>query len=176
MDDSYERVIERRSVVIAGIEEARALLQGMEAELRELEIAQRVLGRLSGRSIEDVSDHNVRLAKGADAVAKAFIDTSRKPEQTPTVPVMILDAIRDAHSRGLIGLKPKEMVDYIARTYWPEVKPTSVGPIAARMLAQGRLVKEPKFGLYALPENETPAGDTAGVSGPKPSVSAEDLM
>jgi hypothetical protein len=73
----------------------------------------------------------------------------RKPSGTPKMTEMITASLRDAHKRGLPGLKPKDMAEFIRQKWWPHLKGEAVGPIAWRMLQNKELGKN--GGLYALP-------------------------
>lgn len=71
----------------------------------------------------------------------------RKPPNTPTTHEMILTALRDAESRGLPGLAPKDIGTFIKQKWWPHLKGSSVGPAAWRMYQDKEIRKE--GGLYA---------------------------
>jgi hypothetical protein len=72
----------------------------------------------------------------------------RKPSGTPKMTDMIAASLRDAHKRGLSGLRPKEMAEFIRQKWWPHLKSEAVSPIAWRMLKQGELAKNGP--LYVL--------------------------
>jgi hypothetical protein len=65
---------------------------------------------------------------------------------------MITASLRDAHKRGLPGLQPKAMAEFIRQKWWPHLKGEAVGPIAWRMLQNGDLGKTGDD-LYALPSS-----------------------
>ena len=78
---------------------------------------------------------------------------------------MILEALRVAKLEGKSGLAPRQMTEYIAEKWWPEVGINNIGPIAWRMLKRGQLVKPSEHAsVYALPTNETPDVAASGVS------------
>lgn len=72
----------------------------------------------------------------------------RKPSGTPKMTDMITASLRDAHKRGLPGLRPKAMAEFIRQKWWPHLKSEAVSPIAWRMLKQGDLGKNGE--LYVL--------------------------
>jgi hypothetical protein len=72
----------------------------------------------------------------------------RKPPGTPTTHEMILAALRDADSRKLGGLAPKDIGSFIKQTWWPHLKGSSIGPAAWRMYQDKQIGKE--GGLYVL--------------------------
>jgi len=137
--------------------ERQQAISDLAVEDRELIVAERVLARLSGQEVEVPAQGIVRELSPVAAA---------KPPNIPSMPDMIMAAIKDGYSKGQRGLEPKDMVAHIALQWWPEVPPTSVGPIAWRMSKDGRLAKDPERPIYFLPNEEAPAGDTAGASEP----------
>jgi hypothetical protein len=77
------------------------------------------------------------------------IKIERKPKQVPEMPKMIVEALQEALKRGLSGLEPKGMTEFIRQKYWPHVKGESVSPIAWRMAQVGQLRKDGS--VYSLP-------------------------
>jgi hypothetical protein len=73
----------------------------------------------------------------------------RKPAGTPTTNEMIRTALRDAKTRGVVGLAPKDIASFIRQKWWPHLKSSSVGPAAWRMCEDKQLGKEGD--LYVLP-------------------------
>src|SRR3954463_3870482 len=148
-----EIISSRRREIEADMDRLRGQIGAMQtalevyrAELKELEVADRVMARLqpensrSGISESIQPDADIPISPAQPA---------RKPTGTPTVPHMIIAALHQARRRGLAGLEPKDMTSYIASTWWPDAKVTDVGPIAWRMWKkQGVLVNE--GGTYAL--------------------------
>ncbi len=66
----------------------------------------------------------------------------RKPPGTPTTYNMILAALRDAESRGLPGLAPKDIGAFIKQKWWPHLKGSSIGPAAWRMYSDKQIRRE----------------------------------
>jgi len=153
-----------RNDVIAGEQQAIA---GLAAEDRDLVVTERVLMRLSGQEVELTAQ---------DVIGEPAVTIAAKPPNIPSMPDMILASIKDGYSKGQRGREPRDMVTYIAERWWPEVPPTSVGPIAWRMSKDGRLTKHPDKPIYFLPNEETPAGETAGASEPRGPVNPESLF
>jgi hypothetical protein len=73
-----------------------------------------------------------------------------KPPGTPTTYEMILAALLEAQERGLRGLMPKDIGEFIRQKWWPHLKDSSVGPAAWRMYKEDLLQKS-SAGLYMLP-------------------------
>jgi hypothetical protein len=73
----------------------------------------------------------------------------RKPDGIPPMTEMITTAIKTGIERGLKGLEPAQMTNFIRNQWWPNVKSESVGPIAWRMAQNGQLKKEGS--TYKLP-------------------------
>lgn len=132
----------------------------LRKELDDLQVAVRVFERFHERR-----DYAAELVHETGPAAKPTV-TAAKPAVLPTVPEMIVEALGFARDEmKLPGWEPKTILGFIRDRYWPEAQQTSVGPIAWRMAQEGRLLK--RGTLYCLPENETPAGPTAGVSEPE---------
>jgi len=138
MDESLTILRLRQKAVQADIQRVQAQLDALMAEVNELDVAERVLLRLS--PISDDDGQSERAPSGAPA----------KPVGIPTMPEMIVDALRSTDNP--FGLSPKAVLEFIAIKYWPEVRPELVGPIAWRMAKEGRLVKEGT--LYRLPAKQ----------------------
>jgi hypothetical protein len=78
------------------------------------------------------------------------VKVSAKPESAPTIPAMIKEALEvAAKASGADGLRPKEMAEFIAKMYWPQVQSDRINPVAWRMWKAGELVKDGE--LYKLP-------------------------
>ena len=139
-----ELIAARRREIEAEIAQLTGCINDLKAELPDLAAAERVIQRLSGQGANQ------------PGVADADAATS-KPAGTPTIPVMIIDALKDARNRGLAGLKPKTMTAYIAKRWWPNVPSVAISPIAWRMAKRGDLIK--RGSLYKLPPRNTEAAD-----------------
>jgi hypothetical protein len=135
----------------------------MEARLAELDIAERVFGSLTHtaptarvvlkpRKTKAIRVKSTKIDR-VEAPPTLKVETTRaKPAGLPSVPEMICAAIQGGAKVGKDGMEPREMVDFIAHKWWPNIPPESVGPIAWRMYKQGRLEKDgPK---YRLPVRE----------------------
>jgi hypothetical protein len=70
------------------------------------------------------------------------LDQSFKPNGIPTVPEMIIEAIKDANNSGNPGLGPRGLKSYIRGRYWPGMPDRVPGPIAWRMWKRGELGKK----------------------------------
>jgi hypothetical protein len=90
--------------------------------------------------------------------APAIEQTTGKPEGIPTMPVMIIEALKDAKARGVRGLEPKEITNFIAEKWWPTVTINAVGPIAWRMYSREKLAK--RQSKYSLPRTMEESADT----------------
>lgn len=134
-----------RREIEAEITRLRKDILRLENDLRELDIAEKVLGRISGAT---VSPKQETVEEAARRIV-ADMPHAPKPEGIPTMPDMIAASLKDARKRGLAGLEPKGMADFISAKWWPNVPSEAVGPIAWRMWKRGELTKNE--GLYALP-------------------------
>ena len=156
MASPYENVLVRHEAAHEEVKQHREALSRLEREIQELTVAMRVLRRIYDGDGPPDEDEKANL--------EASVAVQRKPPGLPAMPDMIVAAIKDGKARGHAGLRPRDMVDFIAREFWPEVQFTSVGPIAARMLKDGRLSKNAETGLYGLPQDEAPAVTAAEAS------------
>jgi hypothetical protein len=89
----------------------------------------------------------------------------RKPGGLPTMPEMIVQALKVAQANGGVGLEPKDITAYIANRWWPTVKSESVGPIAWRMFSRKELEKHGD--LYTLPHTNASAQPALSGAWPK---------
>jgi hypothetical protein len=131
----------KRRAISHRIEQQRELLAALEAQARDLEITERVLASLDAESEPELEPE--------PEVAPAAADPTGKPAGIPTMPVMIVEALKDAKARGVRGLEPKEITNFIAGKWWPTVTINAVGPIAWRMYSRDRLSK--RQSKYSLP-------------------------
>jgi hypothetical protein len=131
---------QKRRAIAQKIVQQREVLGALEAEERDLEIAERVLASLFSEP-----------ESGLDAPAHVEEEEeSGKPDGIPTMPTMIYEALKDARDRGLKGLEPKDITAYIAAKWWPSVKINNVGPIAWRLYKSEKLAK--RQSKYRLPD------------------------
>ncbi len=153
-----ERIRSRRQGIEREIKDAKLRISALTSEDQELEIAERVILRLSGSGTHG---HSIlpALRQEAHGVAAALREKgiTSKPSDTPTMPEMITEVLQYAKLQGRTGLEPKEMAEYIAGKWWPEVSVNNVGPIAWRMMKRGQLIKPSKDApRYSLPNELTP--------------------
>jgi hypothetical protein len=135
---------DKRRAISRQIVQQREVLTALEVQEHELEIAEKVLIALDAESEPELAllEPDVRLT-AVDLVVG-------KPEGLPTMPEMILAALKDAKAKGQRGLEPKDMAAYIATKWWPGVPINAVGPIAWRMYSKDKLTK--RQARYFLPK------------------------
>lgn len=138
----------KRRAIAQKIAQQRDVLTALEAQERDLEIAERVLASLDA---DDQPELVLEPVTEPDPEpANSNVEQSGKPDGIPTMPEMITEALRDAKARGLKGLEPKDIAAYIASKWWPGVKINNVGPIAWRLYKNSRLAK--RQAKYRLPD------------------------
>jgi hypothetical protein len=147
MPDTLTLITARKEQILAEISRLSGQIKDLQAELSDLEAAERVLGRLSGGERRTPSEAG-QLEPATEP--QATPDTS-KPPNTPTINEMIIEALRDAARRGVPGLQPASMTRYIAAKWWPNVPGVAISPIAWRMWKNSQLDKDGP--LYKLPKN-----------------------
>jgi hypothetical protein len=141
MNNALAIILQRRAAIEREMQECRDRLQVLQAEIPELAVAERVLTRLTGSQTE--------AAPKEEAIDHEHdISVTNKPVGIPTMPEMILEALRSGQAIPL-GMEPRDIMKFIADRWWPDVRSELVGPIAWRMWKRGDLVKDGP--LYKLP-------------------------
>jgi hypothetical protein len=142
MQFSTEIIAGRRREILAEVQTHRAEIAKLEEELVELDSAERVIARLSGKPFPPKEPNQT----GPEAVAQ-----KGKPENTPTMPEMIRSALSHAFSHELNTAMPVPAIAERIRAQhkWPELENAVVGSIAWRMWKRGHLAKNGH--LYSLP-------------------------
>lgn len=114
----------------------------LSTELEELNIAEKVLGRLSGAKRNSSSPANERHTP----------TTSKKGKgKLPTVREMIKEALMDASQRNVEGLTPNEIRQYIKNAYRVEIK-QQINTTASRMYRDWKEIgKNEEKGIFMLP-------------------------
>jgi hypothetical protein len=137
----------KRRAISQKIMQQREVLAALEAQERDLVVAERVLAALDAES----DDPELALEPEPEVTLTATdLVGGGKPEGIPTMPDMIFEALKDARTRGLKGLEPKDITAFIAAKWWPDVKINNVGPIAWRLYKNERLSK--RQSKYRLPD------------------------
>jgi hypothetical protein len=140
----------KRRVVSQKITQHREILATLEAQERDLEIAERVLAELETSPEPELALEPQPEVPQHVTLTAVDLVAGGKPEGIPTMPDMIFEALRDAKARGLKGLEPKDITAFISAKWWPDVKITNVGPIAWRLYKSERLTK--RQSKYRLPD------------------------
>lgn len=143
----------RRDEVLTEIAGYKAEIERLESELPELDVAERVLARLTGEPRSEVSAVK-------PSVDEALVGA--KPEGIPTVPEMIVTLLKEAQASGSRGMSAKDLLDGIAKRWWPDAKSDTVAPTAWRMRKRGDLDKDGVH--YSIPKTNT--GSEAEASEP----------
>ena len=144
-DPSLNLILRRRSEIETALADMVKRMEELRKELPDLETAERVLRKLTP-------------SVGVERYPSTEI--SGKPDNIPTMPEMISEAIRSQDFLEL-GMEPKDILKFIADKWWPDVRSELVGPIAWRMAKRGQLVKDGS--RYRLPYEEIgPAQSKSG--------------
>lgn len=130
--------------------EIRAEIERLQAEFEEIEGAIRVASRFA----------SPKLVKESPAEPKLESSTKLGPQRPSGIPTnfeMAQITIRDAVMRGKPGLTASEIVDEIAKRWWPGLQGPQILPIIYQLAKRGRLNKG-EDGYFRLPDmNEAPA-------------------
>jgi hypothetical protein len=142
----------KRRAISQKIAQQREVLAALEAQERDLEVTERVLASLDAEEAEPEV-----ASEPEPEVVPVAAEPTGKPEGIPTMPDMIIEALKDAKAKGQRGLEPKQMADFIAAKWWPNVTINAVGPIAWRMYSKERLAKrQSRYFLPKASSEETP--------------------
>ena len=128
-------------------QEHKSRLLDLEAELQELSVAERVFAKLT----KEISGTELEMQEAP----------TTKPDDAPTVPEMVREALKHAKELGSPGLKPAEILSFIQGKWWPSAVSNQVGPVVWRMGEKGFLLKR-RDGIYSLPpEHKERQGEAA---------------
>jgi len=144
-------------------------LQELDAEDAELDVADRVIARLTATPPSVSPSKAVSLVASLNEYAGGTPPgTGKKPPNIPTLPEMIREILKSTNQSSPVSLTPKEMAEKIRLLWWPEVTPTEVSPIAWRMAQRGELAKDGS--VYSLPPPNAAEhlGTTSYASGEPP--------
>ncbi|HTV70179.1 MAG TPA: hypothetical protein VMF90_16755 [Rhizobiaceae bacterium] len=160
----------RRGEVDRHIERLKAELDALTAELRELEIAERVFNRLTGAE---------RNTSGKVAESKP---SPPKPAVTKkgvmTVRQMVFEALMDARQRGLPGRTPNEIREYLLAHHKMKIG-QPINTTASRMWRDLKEINKDEAGRFSLPEKESAADLLSVGDGPAavvPNVPSRDAQ
>lgn len=138
-------ITNRRREVEAEIERLKISISEHEAELAELDTAERVMARLSGAKWVAPSKANQQ--------EPTIVPPQIAPRERPlTEKIQIV--LQEAHRRGLKGLEPKEIYENIIAKGW-SADVSAVRSTTWRIWKDGRLSKpDLDSPLYTVPERE----------------------
>ena len=136
MSDESRLITNRLREVKAESERLRSQLATNDAEIAELEMAAKVIARLTG-------------AAGSEAVTADAEPASRpsKPDDLPTMPDMIMEVLKGAER----PMEPREVAETIRLTWWPDVVNDRVASNLWRMWQRGQVAKKDGTSSYILP-------------------------
>lgn len=162
MTDYHDQIRERLDEVDRLILDREGSLAHLRGEREELVTAIRVMKRFGADEAE------LPLPPLPESLAKEGgpeKPEKRKPPGIPTMAEMVTEVLAERTLLDDHGLTPREITEEIRKRWWWDAPSESISPIVWRMWKiDQRLIKD--GGLYALPRNETPAGETAGASEP----------
>ncbi|MBO6540839.1 MAG: hypothetical protein JJ969_15740 [Rhizobiaceae bacterium] len=136
-------ILSRRREVEQEIARTRDLLAELDKELAELDMAGRVVARLTGAKWPEAGSANQPAAQ-----------TPSKSKKSYTLPDMISFTLRQSYRTGRRGLTPKEIRDSIKDNLDPNVRSEAVSSICWRMWKRGQLIKDDDSAEYRLPEKD----------------------
>ena len=139
MSDESRLITNRLREVKAESERLRSQLAANDAEIAELEMAAKVIARLTG-------------AAGSEAVTADAEPAARpsKPDGIPSMPDMIVQILE----RAPAPMEPREVTEMIRLIWWPEAVNDRVASIMWRMQKRGQVAKVDGTSSYILPREE----------------------
>ena len=130
-------------------------LDAIDKELEELAVAKNVMQRLSGKKAAPSSPPKARRKR-------VKTETQKKPEGLPTIRELVLEALMDARQRGLPGLAPKGIREYVAKAHQYEMGSTA-NTVPSRMWRDEKsILKDTETGLFSLPLKDEAGDDLLG--------------
>lgn len=149
--DQLEREIARQELVVRALREERD----------EILVAMRVIKRFAGGGSEVLRPDKATeglLGGVPSSTTRQGDQPAEDKDEKLTTPEMILRVLK---ANGGV-MQAKDILAEVRKLYWADAPSSSVGPTAWRMWKERRLAKVEDG--YALPNEERPAGETAGPS------------
>ncbi|MEM7058630.1 MAG: hypothetical protein AAF557_13645 [Pseudomonadota bacterium] len=123
----------------------------LEKELADLETAERVIASLTGAT---------GVASGEADAARSQKASGAKPKGIPTMPEMIGEALLELEKQPSFevmgGVEPKDVKEWIATNYWPDVNGDSIASVMWRLAKEQRIFKTGSLYHLVQVEEETP--------------------
>ena len=124
-------------------------VESVEKELGDLEVAKSVMLRLSGKK-------QVNSGQAPTPKKRRPKPTQTKPANLPTIKQLVLEALEDARRRGMPGLTPKQIREFVAAKYSYNMG-ASANTVPSRMWRDEKILeKNTETGLFSLPSKEKP--------------------
>lgn len=128
-------------------------IKAVEKELEELGVAKGVFLRLTGKVAG--APTSTAAPKGVHPSRTA----QKKPDELPTIRNLVFEALMDARQRGLPGLAPRQIREYVAQHYDYEMG-SAANTVPSRMWRTEKAIrKNTETGLFSLLSKEKPADD-----------------
>lgn len=141
----------RRSEVEREVARLKQTLAEYEAELAELDIAIRLVARLTGAK----RDH-----AGTSAERQPETVRVTAPAGEPPLTEKIQAVLAESYRQGRVGLEPSEIYEAILAKGWFATK-DNVRTTTWRIWKDGRLSKVGETSMYTVPNRETVADETS---------------
>ena len=136
-DDILDRIQKRREQIERGrakllqqLDDLNREQQRLEQEAQELDIAARVLNRLSPDETEQSKNYTPPWTK-----------PGKKPDGIPAMSDMIQTVLLAAEKDGIAELETQNIVNAIRIKWWPDAQNNDVAPVLWRQAKIGRLIK-----------------------------------
>jgi hypothetical protein len=138
------RIAERRRFIQQRTAELQAELEALTAEGKDLDVAERVLARLS-----ELPTIGGNAEKAAESVLFDPAEEGEDHDQGPTLPQMVFTILEDARAHGRKGVDSAEMLKVIKERWRPDFTAEQLRPTLWRMVKKKRLKKQGK--IYCVP-------------------------
>ncbi|MEP5781121.1 MAG: hypothetical protein ABJL18_11240 [Hyphomicrobiales bacterium] len=147
----------RRDTLEGELARLNARISNINAELNELDVAESVLARLSGKKTQP---NKLSGDPKPNSQKSKYTERHSKPEGLPTIRELVLEALMDARQRGLQGLAPREIKKYVIEQYNYNMG-ASANTIPSRMWHLTKeLNKDLETGLFSIPEKIEPVDNS----------------
>jgi hypothetical protein len=144
-DETKLKLDQRRLFINRELERLKRDTATYEAELAELDVAERVYARISGAPAVAPGvwgNPRTMAASAPAAVATNGADEEESDESGPTLPVMVFQILDEAKAEGKKGVDSSEMLKIIHARWKPEFTPDQLRPTLWRMVKKQKKLRK----------------------------------
>ena len=152
MEQQANLIRARRRELQEDTERHRMAISANTAEMAELDIAEKVILRLSGASSAYFDEPPL------PSYFPAFDGEPRKKRARGVNPLtdVILQIVQEKHDAGIVGMEPRDALSRARELWKPDVEGTLVSTTFWRLMKLGKLEKVEGTSIYRLPQMKEP--------------------